>query len=105
MSDQFGMPIVECRTSKELLDEIASLKKQLAQAEINAALTEDELLEEIKELRAALVEAVNALGEITTDYADRFDMDSPSTNPGIKYCVSQSRKTLTRCREVLNAPR
>ena len=35
-----------------------------------------------------------ALREIADDYADRFDMDSPSTNPGMKYVVQQARAAL-----------
>lgn len=49
-------------------------------------------------LRAAtpVAELVDALREITDDYADRFDMDSPSTNPGMKYVVKQARAALAR---------
>ena len=35
-----------------------------------------------------------ALQEITDDYADRFNLESPSTNPGIKYVIKQARAAL-----------
>ncbi len=37
-----------------------------------------------------------ALREIADDYADRFDMDSPSTNPGMKYVVQQARDAIVK---------
>lgn len=37
-----------------------------------------------------------ALREIADDYADRFDMDSPSTNPGMKYVVQQAREAIAK---------
>ena len=37
---------------------------------------------------------VEALREITDDIEERFDMDSPSTNPGIKSCVANARAAL-----------
>ena len=37
-----------------------------------------------------------ALREIADDYADRFDMDSPSTNPGMKYVVKQAREAIAK---------
>lgn len=39
-------------------------------------------------------ELLAALEEIANDYADRFDMSSPSTNPGIKYVVKQARAAI-----------
>lgn len=35
-----------------------------------------------------------ALKEIAGDYADRFDLDSPSTNPGIKSSIKQARAAI-----------
>lgn len=37
-----------------------------------------------------------ALREIADDYADRFDMDSPSANPGMKYVVQQARAAIEK---------
>ena len=37
-----------------------------------------------------------ALREITNDYADRFDLDDPSTNPGIKAVITQAREALAQ---------
>ena len=42
---------------------------------------------------------VGALEEITNDYADRFDLESASTNPGIKYVVAQARAALAYVKE------
>ena len=43
---------------------------------------------------APVNQLVEALCEITADYADRFDLDSPSTNPGIKCVIEQARSAL-----------
>jgi hypothetical protein len=52
-----------------------------------------------RELAAAKVE-VEALREvlkdIADDYEDRFDMNCPSTNPGMKYVVRQARAALAK---------
>lgn len=47
-------------------------------------------------LIAAAPELLAALVEMTDDYTDRFDMDSPSTNPGIKYVVKQARAAIAK---------
>lgn len=41
-------------------------------------------------------ELMAALEDIANDYADRFDMESPSTNPGIKSCVKQAKSAIAR---------
>lgn len=41
-------------------------------------------------------ELAEALREIADDYADRFDLDSPSTNPGIKFTIKQARAVLAK---------
>jgi len=46
--------------------------------------------------RAALLEA---LKEIAADYADRFDLDCPSTNPGIKSTIKQARAAIKAAEE------
>lgn len=48
--------------------------------------------EQIRELRTALK-------EIADDYAGRFDLDSPSTNPGIKSSIRQARAALRNTKE------
>lgn len=58
-----------------------------AAAELRRLHTENEALRE-------------ALKEIADDYADRFDLDDPSTNPGIKYTIKQARAALARAGEV-----
>lgn len=48
------------------------------------------------ERQAAQIELMReALSDIADDYEDRFDMNSPSTNPGMKYVVKQSRAALS----------
>lgn len=41
-------------------------------------------------------ELLEALKEIAADYADRFDLDSPSTNPGIKSTIKQARSVIAK---------
>ena len=53
----------------------------------NAEQERDQLREHVTMLRDALKEAVE-------DYSDRFDMSSPSTNPGIKTVVKQGKEAL-----------
>ena len=43
---------------------------------------------------AKLAGEVEALREITDDYSERFDMESPSTNPGMKSVVQRARAAL-----------
>jgi hypothetical protein len=43
---------------------------------------------------------LEALKEIADDYSDRFDMTSPSTNPGMKYVVKQARAAIALAEEV-----
>ena len=47
-------------------------------------------------LIAAAPELLEALKEITSDYADRFDLDSLSTNPGIKSSIKQARTAIAK---------
>ena len=47
-------------------------------------------------LMAAAPDLLLALREIAADYADRFDMNCPSTNPGIKYVVEQARAAIAK---------
>lgn len=47
-------------------------------------------------LIAAAPELLEALKEIAADYADRFDLDDPSTNPGIKFTIKQARAAIAK---------
>jgi len=47
-------------------------------------------------LIAAAPELLQALREIADDYEDRFDLDDPSTNPGIKLAIKQARAAITK---------
>jgi hypothetical protein len=48
-------------------------------------------------------QALEALEEISDDYADRFDLHSPSTNPGIKSSIKLARDAFTSLRAALEA--
>ena len=41
-------------------------------------------------------ELLEALREIADDYAGRFDLDDPSTNPGIRYTITQARAAIAK---------
>lgn len=47
-------------------------------------------------LVAAAPDLLEALRELADDIADRFDMDSPSTNPGIKSTVAAARAAIAK---------
>lgn len=49
-------------------------------------------------LIAAAPELLEALIDIADDYSERFDMDSPSTNPGMKIVVENARAAITKAR-------
>ena len=54
----------------------------------------DRLVQEIQFLREQVALLRDALKEAVEDYSDRFDMSSPSTNPGIKMVVKQGKEAL-----------
>lgn len=49
-------------------------------------------------LIAAAPDLLEALEELVGDIADRFDMDSPSTNPGIKHAVEAAHKAIAKAK-------
>lgn len=49
-------------------------------------------------LIAAAPELLDALEDIANDYAERFDMDSQSTNPGMKVVVENARAAIAKAR-------
>lgn len=49
-------------------------------------------------LIAAAPELLEALEDIANDYAERFDMDSQSTNPGMKVVVENARAAIAKAR-------
>ena len=64
----------------------------------NGSYTEDHRAESTANARliAAAPELLEALKEIAADYADRFDLDDPSTNPGIKSTIKQARAAIAK---------
>jgi hypothetical protein len=64
-------------------------------AELEAA-ADGRLLNIFEGLISERDELLEALREISTDYADRFDLDSPSTNPGIKSSIKHARAAIAR---------
>ena len=54
----------------------------------------DRLIQEIQFLREQVALLRDALKEAVEGYSDRFDMSSPSTNPGIKMVVKQGKEAL-----------
>ena len=56
--------------------------------------TRQDAAAELRRLHAEIEALREALKEIADDYADRFDLDDPSTNPGIKYTIKQARAAL-----------
>ena len=68
---------------------------------LRAALAEPEpepvawaLAAELRWLHAECDALRAALKDIADDYEDRFDMNDPSTNPGIKHVVREARAAL-----------
>ena len=47
-------------------------------------------------LMAAAPDLLEALKDIADDYTDRFDLESPSTNPGIKNYVRLARAAIAK---------
>lgn len=87
------------RKIAEQCQELEILHKQLDrfrdQAHGIPALAEHERLrEQIAAERQRAEGAVEALRDIADDYSERFDMSSPSTNPGMKIVVENAREAL-----------
>ncbi len=67
----------------------------LADAQQFAATTlERELAAELRRLSALNAQLLEALRDLADDIAGRFDMDSPSTNPGMRACVAEARAAI-----------
>ena len=58
----------------------------------------DQELEANARLIAAAPELLEALIDIADDYSERFDMDSPSTNPGMKQVVAAARAAIAKAK-------
>lgn len=57
---------------------------------------EQQEVEANAKLIAAAPELLEALQDLADDIAERFDMDSPSTNPGIKHCIDAARAAIAK---------
>jgi len=53
-----------------------------------------QLQDENAQLREQVALLREALKDICSDYEDRFDIGSPSTNPGMKFVVKQAQEAL-----------
>ena len=65
---------------------VAQYNNLIEQGEFNARLI------------AAAPDLLEALEELAGDIADRFDMESPSTNPGIKHAVEAAQKAIAKAK-------
>ena len=80
--------------------EIQRLQFALADSEaleLGTAERCDQLREQVALLR-------EALKDICSDYEDRFDMGSPSTNPGMKFVVKQAREAISATEPKITKP-
>lgn len=57
--------------------------------------SEDELVANAR-LMVSAPDLLDALRDLTNDVCERFDMESSSTNPGIKHCVEQALKAIAK---------
>ena len=73
--------------------------KTLRQVDEFAATVLEAAAVEIRRLHAQRDALLDALKEIAADYADRFDLDDPSTNPGIKFTIKQARAAIKAVEE------
>ena len=72
------------------------MERDQLRAEIEQKMSAGEfVLKEVDQLRKQVALLRDALKEAVEDYSDRFDMSSPSTNPGIKWIVKQGKEALT----------
>lgn len=92
-TDDIGLCADAADRIEELERKVASRDAEVAKLKDDneylyvAAIERDQLREQVALLRDALKEAVE-------DYSDRFDMSSPSTNPGSKMVVKQGKEAL-----------
>ena len=89
-----GPWLVEGRTVYALNDDGYNRFSALVQD----AHTPGDELEANARLIAAAPELLEALEDIANDYAERFDMDSQSTNPGMKVVVENARAAIAKAR-------
>lgn len=93
--DTAGMCIVSVngrvaiRDNGDIIDHIATL-------EWFAASQQPAVPEDVARVNQQMLEALEA---IASDYAERFDLSSPSTNPGIKSTIAQARAAIDAARK------
>ena len=66
---------------------VASIDRSLAVSEVQRANLN---------LISAAPDLLEALKALVDDVSDRFDLDCPSTNPGIKSCVAEARAAIAK---------
>ncbi len=62
----------------------------------------DSLRQHAIQLKTERDELLEALKDLSDDIAERFDLKSPSTNPGIKIYVEQARAAIVKATQPLN---
>jgi hypothetical protein len=91
-----------------IIEENNILKQQLTEAKCDADEFEQVAVNHINEnenLRKQIVMLQDAIKTLVDDYTDRFDMDSSSTNPGMKCAVKQGQEALAATQDLSGAVR
>lgn len=57
------------------------------------------VIDRAKEFKQQRDELLSALKEITSDYSDRFDLESPSTNLGIKTVIKAANEAIAKAEQ------
>ena len=68
----------------------------VAMASIDPSLPACEMQRANLRLLASAPDLLEALMSLADDVSDRFDLDCPSTNPGIKSCIAEARAAIAK---------
>jgi hypothetical protein len=90
------------RKIQETLPMVESLRERIAKREggSHRPLDTDAVLH--RRSLDAINELTEALKDLSDDIAGRFDLESPSTNPGIKIYVEHARAVIAKATQPLN---
>jgi hypothetical protein len=80
------------RTKAGYIETLLEIEKKVDKLALNY----QGALVEVQKLLEAKQELLKALRFITEDVCERFDMESPSTNPGMKMAVRVSRAAIAK---------